>query len=65
MAVGRTGLAYSVFNDGTLHVIDMATAACKNTAFVPDQHGFGTFGMGFVANPATRARHSSWPRATW
>jgi hypothetical protein len=50
MAVGRTGIAYSVFNDGTLHIIDMATAACKDTAFVPDQQGFGTFGMGFVAN---------------
>jgi hypothetical protein len=50
MAVDRTGLGYSVFLDGTLHLIDMATAACKDTAFVPGQDGFVTFGMGFVAN---------------
>jgi hypothetical protein len=50
MAVDRTGIGYSVFTDGTLHLVDMATAACKDTAFVPGQHGFLTFGMGFVAN---------------
>ena len=50
MAVDRTGIGYSVFTDGTLHVVDMANAACKNTPFVPGQHGFLTFGMGFVAN---------------
>jgi hypothetical protein len=50
MAVDRRGIGYSVFEDGTLHLIDMATAACKDTTFVPDQHGFDTFGMGFVAN---------------
>jgi hypothetical protein len=52
MAVDRTGLGYSVFSDGTLHLVDMATAACKDTAFVPGQDGFLTFGMGFVANTA-------------
>lgn len=50
MAVDRAGIGYSVFQDGTLHVIDMATAACKDTTFIPDQDGFLTFGMGFVAN---------------
>jgi hypothetical protein len=50
MAVDRTGIGYSVFQDGTLHLIDMANAACKDTPFVPGQDGFLTFGMGFVAN---------------
>jgi hypothetical protein len=50
MAVDRQGIGYSVFNDGTLHRIDMASAACQNTAFTPGQDNFVTFGMGFVAN---------------
>jgi hypothetical protein len=50
MAVDRQGIGYSVFNDGTLHRIDMANATCQDTAFVPGQDGFVTFGMGFVAN---------------
>jgi hypothetical protein len=49
MAVDRTGIAYSVFNDGNLFRIDTATAACAATPFVPGQLGFTTFGMGFVA----------------
>jgi hypothetical protein len=50
MAVDRRGIGYSVFGDGTLYLVDMATAACKAAPFAPGQHGFGTFGMGFSAN---------------
>jgi hypothetical protein len=50
MAVDRTGTGYSVFEDGTLYQVDMATAACVSTPFVTGQDGFSTFGMGFVAD---------------
>jgi hypothetical protein len=51
MAVDRNGTAYSVFTDGTLFQVDVATAACIATSFAPDQSGFSTFGMGFTADP--------------
>ena len=50
MAVDRRGIGYSVFDDGTLKLLDMATAHCQPTPFRPGQDGFTTFGMGFVAN---------------
>ena len=50
MAVDRRGIGLSVFSDGTLHQIDMGTAACRDTTFQPDQLGFQTFCMGYAAN---------------
>ncbi len=48
MAVDRVGVAYSVFSDGNLFEISTANAACKATPFVPGQHQFSTFGMGYA-----------------
>lgn len=50
MAVARDGQAWSVFNDGSLFKFDVKNAHCTATGFVPGQHGFGTFGMGFASN---------------
>ncbi len=52
MSVDRTGTAWIVFTDGTLYKASTTTAACTATSFVPGQHGFTTFGMGFSANSA-------------
>jgi hypothetical protein len=50
MAVDRRGIGLSVFSDGTLHQVDMATGACLDTTFQPDQLSFQTFCMGYAAN---------------
>lgn len=50
MAVDRKGVAWIVFSDGHLYNVDVKTAACTQTAYVPGQQGFSTFGMGFVSN---------------
>lgn len=50
MAVDRAGTAWVLYNDGHLYHVNTATAACAATNFVPDQHGFDKFGMGFVSN---------------
>jgi hypothetical protein len=50
MSVDRTGTAWVVFTDGTLYKVSTTTAKCTATKFVPGQHGFTTFGMGFSAN---------------
>ncbi|AKV00034.1 hypothetical protein AKJ09_06697 [Labilithrix luteola] len=57
MAVDRKGIAYILFSDrgagvddGRLFRVSTANAACISTSFVPNQHGFLRFGMGFAAN---------------
>jgi hypothetical protein len=50
MAVDRSGLAYVVFNDGSLYKVKTSDAACEPTSFTIGQSGFLTFGMGFSAN---------------
>lgn len=50
MAVDRNGQAWSVFTDGSLYKFDTKNAHCTATSFVPGQHGFSTFGMGFSAD---------------
>ena len=50
MGVDRKGKAYVVFTDGHLFQVSTATAACVATPFVVGQHGFKTFGMGFVSD---------------
>ncbi len=48
MAVDRTGIAYTIFNDGELFRVSTATAACQPTPFVSGQQGFAAeFGMAF------------------
>lgn len=47
MGVDRSGIAYSVFQDGQLFEISTLNAACKPTTYKPGQAGFSTFGMGF------------------
>jgi hypothetical protein len=57
MAVDRRGQAYVLFDDGSLFAVSTATAACIPTSFVPNQMGFGTFGMSFASDtggPAER-----------
>ncbi len=48
MAVDRKGKAYVVFSDGELFNVSTLTAACISTAYVPNQQGFSSFGMGFA-----------------
>jgi hypothetical protein len=50
MAVDRRGVAYVLYNDGTLFRVSTATAACTPTTYVPGQESFDTFGMGFASD---------------
>jgi len=50
MAVDRSGTAWVEYDDGRLYLIDTSNAGCIPTEFVPGQHGFVNFGMGFTAN---------------
>ena len=51
MAVDRSGRAWVLFSDGNIYHVDVTTAACTPTSFVPNQQAnFSRFGMGFVAD---------------
>jgi hypothetical protein len=50
MAVDRRGVAYVLYDDGTLFRVSTATAACTATPFAVGQNGFQTFGMGFASD---------------
>jgi hypothetical protein len=50
MAVTRSGIAFANYSDGTLYEVSTANAACKSVPYDPNQHGFQTFGMGYVAD---------------
>jgi hypothetical protein len=51
MAVERNGTAWVLYDDGTMHLVDVATAGCDRSMFQKKQVlGFDTFGMGFVSN---------------
>ena len=50
MAVDRKGVAYVQFTDQKLYRVSTATGACVGTPFVPNQQGFGEFGMGYATN---------------
>jgi hypothetical protein len=52
MAVDRNGIAWVLFSDGRIYHVDVNTVACTATAYVPNQAGFSTFGMGFVSDSA-------------
>lgn len=50
MAVDRRGLAYVLYNNGSLYRVSTLTAACTSTPYRPGQQGFQLFGMGFSSN---------------
>ena len=50
MAVDRRGVAYVLYDDGSLYRVSTATAACTATSFAVGQNGFQTFGMGFASD---------------
>ncbi|EYF04090.1 hypothetical protein [Chondromyces apiculatus] len=50
MGVDRRGTAYVVYDDGQLYKVSTLDASCEPTPFVPEQHGFRVFGMGFSTN---------------
>jgi len=50
MAVDRGGTAYVGFHDGSLFEVDVGTAACRPTPYVPLQFGWTTFGMGYASD---------------
>ena len=58
MGVDRNAVAWVLFNDGTIFDVDITTAACSATSFVPNQMGFQVFGMGFVSDTAGSATES-------
>jgi len=47
MALGRDGTAWVEYTNGRIFRVDSQTGACSSTTFVPGQHGFSNFGMGF------------------
>jgi len=53
MAVDQDAVAWVSYHDGNLFKVDTSTAKCEATSFVPNQHGLGQFGMGFVFDPST------------
>lgn len=51
MSVDRTGIAWVLYSDGSIHKVDVTTAQCSSTAFIPNQlPAFELFGMGFVTD---------------
>jgi len=49
MAVTRSGIAFANFQSGELFEVSTSNAACKATTYAPDQLGWQTYGMGYVA----------------
>jgi hypothetical protein len=51
MAVGRNGIAWVLYDDGTLHALHLDDMACDSTEFQPNQlESFERFGMGFASD---------------
>jgi hypothetical protein len=50
MAVGRDGFAWVEYTDLGLYRVDITTAECQPTDYLPSQIGFERFGMGMVAS---------------
>jgi hypothetical protein len=53
MNVDQNAVAWVIFGDGNLFRVDTATGACSATAYVPNQAGFFTYGMGSTFDSAT------------
>ncbi len=58
MSVDRSGTAWVLYGDGNLFHVSTADASCTPTSFVPAQHGFSVFGMGFSADSAGSSAES-------
>ncbi len=50
MAVDRNGIAWVNYSGGEIFHVDIVSLNCTSTNFIPNQQGFGTFGMGFVSD---------------
>jgi hypothetical protein len=51
MAVTRSGIAFTNFHDGNMFEVSTLNAACKATPYLPNQHGWTTYGMGYANGP--------------
>ena len=52
MSVDREGTAWVVYQTGDLFKVDIHTAKCEPSGYVPGSSGSNTFGMGFVTDEA-------------
>jgi len=50
MSVDRNAVAWVLYTNGRLYLANLEGEDCLETAFVPNQHGFDTFGMGFASD---------------
>jgi hypothetical protein len=50
MAVDRKGMAFVLYDNGQIFLVDTKDASCKPSAYQPGQHGFTLFGMGWVSD---------------
>jgi hypothetical protein len=51
MSIDRGGVAWVLYDDGTLHALDLETMDCESTPFTPNQlESFERFGMGFASD---------------
>jgi len=50
MAVDRDATAWVLYENGRLYRVSTTDASCEPTSFVPGQHDFEVFGMGFASN---------------
>jgi hypothetical protein len=51
MAIAREGIAWVLYDDGTLHSLDLETMNCDSVPFQPNQlESFERFGMGFASD---------------
>ena len=50
MGIDASALAWVVYTSGEIFLVDTQNGQCKPSKWVPNQGGFDTFGMGFVAD---------------
>jgi hypothetical protein len=55
MGIDRTPSAWVLYASGEVFHVDVSNAKCSPTSFVPGQHGFQLFGMGFASNASGSA----------
>lgn len=52
MSVDRNGVAWVVYGDGEMFKVNITTAKCEASSYVPGSSGSSTFGMGFSTDKA-------------
>jgi hypothetical protein len=52
MAVNRQGVAYVLYDDANIFLVQTTDASCKASGYTPNQQGFSQFGMGYVSDAA-------------